>query len=64
MNSYVMLYPHSNANPSGKYRICTYGAWVDYVNGKALDYESEDFDDIQSALARRTQLNISVRKTS
>lgn len=57
MNSYVMLYPNSNANPSDKYRVCLYGAWCDYVNGKVLDYPAEDFDNIQDALGYRARMN-------
>lgn len=58
--SYVVLQPNSNSNPSDKYRVCEYGAWVEYVNGHVQDFDAFEFENSQDAYAKCTEMNRAV----
>jgi hypothetical protein len=55
---FVTLQPHSNTNPSDKYRVVDSTAWARYVNGDAnhVPFASE-FDSIDDAIRLRDELN-------
>ncbi len=42
--SYVVQQPHSNTNPSEKYRVTDYQSWLRFVNGDSDGYEFTEHD--------------------
>ncbi len=38
MKSYVVLSPHSQTNPSDRFRVVDYGGWRRYIDGDAGSY--------------------------
>jgi hypothetical protein len=55
---FVTIQPHSNTNPSDKYRVVDSTDWARYVNGatKAVAYAGQ-FDNIDEAIELRDRLN-------
>ena len=55
---FVTLQPHSNTNPSDKYRVVDSTDWARYVNGDANSVAfAGEFDDFDDAVKLRDRLN-------
>jgi len=54
---HVILYPHSNTNPSDAYRVAPHDAWMTYFNGLGKTYPHEDFKSYHEARICRDQHN-------
>lgn len=55
-DSYVILYPNSNSNPSDNYRVVLFSEWNDHMDN-GTTYVSTDFNTLSAALAERDYRN-------
>lgn len=42
-NALVILQPHSLTNPSGKYRLTRYDAWMAVINKESWEYPHHEY---------------------
>jgi hypothetical protein len=48
--SFVIQYPHSESNPSDKYRVTEFDCWLRYVNGASRGYAFTTYSTYLEAL--------------
>ncbi len=60
MLSYVTQQPHSSTNPTSRYRVVEYGAWLKYVDGEISHLPAVSFSTLAEAEEERDRLNSEV----
>lgn len=54
---FVIIHPHSNTNPTDKYRVLDSGDWAKFINGATTSYGYTTWDTYPEALAARDKAN-------
>lgn len=58
MKSYIIIRPHSNTNPTSRYRVADFAAWVKFVDGDTSSYPVESCHETnEEAQAAADKLN-------
>jgi len=62
VDAWVILHPHSNTNPSGKYLVVNFRQWAGAYSNQAPQFDSAQFDTYAQAEQARNMANAAVRE--